>query len=186
MRHIYIFMFAIAALLIYSCGKHGSSPSGQQQKMILGKWNLKKEVAIGYIDGVQQPTVTTDASDKGYNYTQFNPDNNFISVSFYNSGGMGSTSLSNVVAVDTLRGNYSFSGSALNLTNPLLPGFITGTGSFSTGTGSVPVTHLVSQSATIVQLTASALTLHVEYETTQTVDSNTKTYKSVLDYYFTR
>ncbi len=99
---------------------------------------------------------------------------------------MGSTSLSNVVAVDTLRGNYSFSGSALNLTNPLLPGFITGTGSFSTGTGSVPVTHLVSQSATIVQLTASALTLHVEYETTQTVDSNTKTYKSVLDYYFTR
>ncbi|MES2107915.1 MAG: hypothetical protein V4577_04160, partial [Bacteroidota bacterium] len=63
MRHIYIFMFAIAALLIYSCGKHGSSPSGQQQKMILGKWNLKKEVAIGYIDGVQQPTVTTDASD---------------------------------------------------------------------------------------------------------------------------
>lgn len=184
MRHIYFFLFALLALLVYSCSKHNGGPANQQQKMILGKWILQKEVSTGYIDGVQQPTVTTEASDKGYNYTQFNADNNFISVSFYNSGGMGSTSLSNVVAVDTLKGSYSFSGTALNLTNPLLPGFITG--SFSATSGPLPVMHLVSQSAAIVNLTASTLALHVEFETTQTVNNNTKSYKSLLDYYFTR
>jgi uncharacterized protein YcfL len=184
MKYIYIFLIAASALLVYSCGKHDSSPSNQQQKMIVGKWTLQKEISTGYVDGVQQPTVTTEASDKGFNYTQFNGNNSFISISLYNSGGVGSTSLSSVLAVDTLRGNYNFSGAAFNLTNPILPGFITGT--FSSSSASVAVMHLVSQSARIVNLTASALTLHVEYETTQTIDSNTKSYKSVLDYYFTR
>ena len=185
MQRIYLLLIAVFICFFCACGnKSGSKPGNLQQTMIIGKWNLQKQDEEVFIDGALKSDTTMLTSNKTISYAQFDADGKFSSISFYNSGGIGSTSLGNVIAADSLSGTYSFAGAEFKLSSAGLGGFEVGNISF--GTGPVPVIHLVSQSAQIVQLTASVLTLHMEYATTQTLNADVKNYKYVLDYYYTK
>ncbi|MDB4919874.1 hypothetical protein [Mucilaginibacter sp.] len=185
MQRIHFLLMAIFICFLCACGnKSGNKPANLQLVMIIGKWNLQKQSDEVYIDGALKSDTTMLASNKTLSYAQFDADGKFSSISFYNSGGIGSTSLGNVIAVDSLSGTYSFAGPGFKLSSAGLGGFGVGTINFITGP--VPVIHLVSQSAQIVQLTASLLTLHMEYTTTQTLNADVKNYKYVLDYYYTK
>lgn len=185
MQRIYLLLIPVFICFFYACGnKIGNKPANLQQVMIIGKWNLQKQDEKVYIDGALKSDTTMLASNKTLSYAQFDADDKFSSISFYNSGGIGSTTLGNVIAADSLSGTYSFAASEFKLSSAGLGGF--GVGTINFVTGPVPVIHLVSQSAQIVQLTASVLTLHMEYSTTQTLNTDVKNYKYVLDYYYTK
>ncbi|HVW98163.1 MAG TPA: hypothetical protein VHA56_19485 [Mucilaginibacter sp.] len=184
MRRIYFLFMVLSACILVSCSnKSGNDPANSQPKLIVGKWTLQRQTTAVFIDGVAQPVVTASASDKTYGYAQFDG-SGYTSVSYYNSGGIGSTGVGNVIAADTVRGTYSFSGSAFNLSVPVMAGFEVGT--FTTNTGSPAIIRLVSQSSKITQLTTSVFELHIEYTTTHTTEAGASDYKNVLDYYYTR
>jgi len=185
MQRIYFLLIPVFICFFCACGnKSGNTPANLQQVLIIGKWNLQKQSEEVFIDGALKTDTTMLASNKTLSYAQFDADGKFSSISFYNSGGIGSTSLGNVIAADSLSGTYSFPGLEFKLSSAGMGGFDVGTINFSTGP--VPVIHLISQSAQIVQLTTSVLTLHMEYTTTQTLDADVKNYKYVLDYYYTK
>jgi len=152
--------------------------------MLIGKWNLQKQNTVVYVDGTKQSETDRSASDKNISFIQFENDSKFTAISYYNSGGIGSLSLGNVIEVDTVHGTFSFSGSVFKLSTPALAGFTDGVVAGSSGPP--PVYHLISQSAQIVQLTTALLTLHTEYIVTETTTADTKTVKNELDYYYTK
>jgi len=185
MKKLYFVPVLLCMLCFYACKKDNTAP----QATIVGKWNMQKQNLALYIDGVKTSDSTLSASDKAYSYVQFNKAGSFIAISVYDSNGIGNTSsLPALVAVDTVRGTYSLKGSAFNLSAAVLGGFSVPyiTDGSSSGTGSLPVIKQVSQSAQIMQLTSSVLTLHLEYTFTQTIAADTKTYKNILDYYYTK
>jgi hypothetical protein len=153
--------------------------------MIVGKWTMQKQIITQYVDGVKQSDSTLTVSNKVMSYVQFDKNGSFTSASQYNSEGIGSTSLSAVIGVDSISGTYSFSGTVFNLSAAALGGLSAPT-VIGVSSGSIPVIHLVSQSAQIMQLTSSTFTLHTEYTTTQTIAADTKTYKNVQENYYTK
>ncbi|ASU33150.1 hypothetical protein [Mucilaginibacter xinganensis] len=184
MQRIYFLLFTALTCLLYACSKSDSTHSNAQQALLVGKWTLQTEGYTVLVDGTIKTDTAMQASNKTLSYAQFDADNTFSSISYYNSGGIGSTSPNVVIAADTVRGTFSFAGPEFKLSAASLGGFDVGTAIFSTG--SVAVIHLVSQSAQITQLTKTALTLHLEYATTQTVNAATKNYKVAIDYYYAR
>src|ERR1700761_298536 len=130
MKNLYFLLMPLA-ICILSCGnKGGDKPADAQQTMLIVKWNLQKQNAVVYVDGAKQSETDKSASDKTFAYIEFGNDSKFMAVSYYNSGGVGDHSLTDVIAVDTVKGTFTFSNTDFKLSAPALAGFDVGT--FST------------------------------------------------------
>jgi hypothetical protein len=116
MKKLYFLLIPVILSCMFSCTKNNNPGDGNtQQAMIVGKWTMQKQIITQYVDGVKQSDSTLTVSNKVISYVQFDKNGSFTSASQYNSEGIGSTSLSAVIGVDSISGNYSFSGTVFNL-----------------------------------------------------------------------
>ncbi|MCR8558336.1 hypothetical protein KXD93_11805 [Mucilaginibacter sp. BJC16-A38] len=185
MKKLSLLLMAVVLLAAASCKKDSSAQNNTQQALIVGKWNLQKQNVTLYVNGGLQSDSSFTTSNKTVSYVQFNKGGSFTAVSVYNSEGIGSTNLSSQPAVESVTGTYSFVGTAFSLSMPSI-GSLSAPTITGISTTTLPVFHLVSQSAKIITLTSSAFTLHTEFTITETVNNNTQTNKTVQDSYYTR
>jgi|SRR3569833_282937 len=188
MRHFYHFcLFLFASILFFACkpDKNGVVPLQASQKMIVGTWAMQQEHYTQYIDGVKQQDTTVNATDYNRAYIKFNGNGTFSSAGVYTSADMGSLSGGLVNAADSTSGTFSFTGSALSLSEPIA-GLVMNASFGVVSTITAPVITPVSHAVSISQLTAAALKIHTEYIYTYSVNSSSQTYKMEDDYYYTK
>jgi hypothetical protein len=183
--HFCLFMFAL--LFFFSCKPDKSSvaPISASQKMIVGTWTLQQEQYTQYVDGQKQIDTTLNATEYNRAYVKFNSNGTFSSAGIYASPNSGSLSGGLTNAADSTSGTFSFTGTALSLSEPIA-GLTTGSTLTSISVSMAPVITPVSHSVSISQLTSESLKIHTEYIYTYTVNNLSQTYKMDDDYYYTR
>jgi hypothetical protein len=191
MRRLFIFLLLVfVSAFLYSCSKDGKANNviPVQQQLIVGRWSLKQEKVVQYVDGVVNTDTTYNASSNNIASTQFNKDGTYSSVSLYSSSVSGSRNLDQtpVTTADSTSGIYSFAGTKFSVSAPLAG---LGSGSFAfaestTANATVAVFSALSNSITVKQLSVNRLNLHTENIYTLTNNKVSHTYKNECDYYY--
>lgn len=172
------------------CQKAGTTPpalDNSEQTMIIGKWNLQKQSVVVLVNNVKQTDTSYLASDNNAGYVNFKNDGTYSSVSVSRSdagsGNLGSGA-SNITSVDSTSGTYHFVNAVFAMSTPGVAGF--GSSFYGTTATETPVLNILSRSATITKLTTTDLALHVELVYTATTSTESKTYQTGSDYYYTK
>ena len=188
MRRFYCFyLFIFVSLLFVACkpDKNNLAPLQASQKMIVGTWTLQQERYTQCVDGQKQVDTTLNATEYNRAYVKFNGNGSFSSAGVYASPNSGSLSGGLMNAADSTSGTFTFTGSALSLSEPIA-GLATGATLTAISVSSAPVITPVSHSVSIIQLTSQSLKIHTEYIYTYTVNNLSQTYKMDDDYYYAR
>jgi len=183
MKKAYLLLIPAFLLFFYACSRKGNTtPANFNQSMLVGSWTLQKEHYVQNINGAVQLDTTETASAYTAGKAQFNADGSFVSSAYTGPNTLNLAS-NNVVAVDTTKGLYAFSGAVFTI-SPSLAGFImlppVGV------TGPPPVITPVSNTEQITTLTHSNFTLHADVVVSYSTASVVKTYEYVTDYYYSR
>ena len=153
--------------------------------MIVGTWTMQQEQYTQYVDGVKQIDTIVNATNYNRAYVKFNSNGTFSSAGLYTSPDLGDLNGGPVAAADSTSGTFSFTGSAINLSEPIA-GLATSLSLTAISVTTAPVITPVSHSASISQLTAESLKIQTEYIYTYTVNNVSRTYKMDDDYYYTK
>jgi hypothetical protein len=191
MRRLSIFLLLVfISAFLYSCSKDGKANgvSQVQQQLIVGRWSLKQEKVVQYIDGTVSMDTAYNASSNNIAAAQFNKDGTYSSVSLYSSSVNGGLNLDQapVTTADSTSGIYNFAGTKFSVSAPLAG---LGSGSFAfaestTANATVAIFSAVSNSISVTQLSITRLNLHTENIYTLTNNNVSHTYKNVCDYYY--
>jgi hypothetical protein len=164
------YSFALFFLICWfaACKKNSDNP----QVLIVGKWNLQRYHIAEYDSGTKSydTTYVSPSTLPFPNYTQFNSDGSFMNVQ------------RDVSSLDTTRGNYGLTGTAITFSNfqshAAIGVVLTPIPLYFVGGGSSDL----SGAARIDQINSHSLTIHAEV-TPVTTSVN---YKFVIDQYYTR
>jgi|GEM_PF-872515 len=188
MRYFYHFcLFLFASILLFACkpDKNSVTPLQSSQKMIVGTWAMQQEHYTQYVDGVKRQDTTVNATEYNRAYIKFNGNGTFSSAGVYSSPDLGNLSGGLVNAADSTSGTFSFTGSALSLSEPIA-GLATVSSFSGVTVTTAPILTPVSHAVSISQLTTAVLKIHTEYVYTYSVNSSSQTYKMEDDYYYTK
>lgn len=187
-RSYFLLLSFLFVCCLSACNKDGLD---KPQHLITGKWNLQRQNVVQYIDGVKKVDTAYLASANSVSYVNFNSNGAFNSVSHYflasgATGGLDGGGV-NIAAEDTTSGTYNYDGSVFSISSTVA-GFGNAQAVFGYSVdGGASVVKLVSHDASVVQLTASNLTLHIQFVyMVSTSATESKTYKSDDDFYYTR
>jgi hypothetical protein len=185
------FIFLSALLLCFcACKKSGSieiNPAPDsvkiKQTLIIGEWQLQKQTLLSYVNGLPQSDTTCVATDSTANFTKFNKDSTFTSVSSKNVVNVLSPSAISI----GVGGKYSISKSVFNLSPSVIGLDFSLNGGFTTGTvTNSPLITLVYHAVNITRITATTLVLHTVDIYTETVNSVSTAYKNIQNFYYTK
>jgi hypothetical protein len=183
MKKAYLLLIPAFLLLFYACNRNGNAtPANFNQSILVGSWTLQKEHYVRNINGAVQVDTTETASAYATAKAQFNADGSFASSAYTGQNTLNLAS-TNIIAADTTKGQYAFSGSTFTI-SPSLAGFIMFAPIGITGTP--PVITPVSNTEQITTLTSSNFTLHADVVVSYATASAVKTYEYVTDYYYSR
>jgi hypothetical protein len=178
-RLSYFSLFFIVLLGFSACGnKDNSTPN--YQTMIVGKWNLQREVYVQYINNAKQVDTTCIAADTVYSNVQFNADKTFKSLSIRFSK---SLNLSSPDDETNTSGTYTVSGTSFTLSESIGGIYFHSGGIVITG---FPVYTNINTTAQLNKLTANSMYIHIENDYTETANNVSTDYKITNDLYYTK
>jgi hypothetical protein len=183
------FIFLSALLLCFcACKKSGSieiNPAPDsvkiKQTFIIGEWKLQKQTLLTYVNGLPQSDTTCVATDSTANFTKFNKDSTFTSVS--------SKNVVNVLSPSaiSISGKYNISKSVFNLSPTVIGLDFSLNGGFTTGTiTNSPLITPVYHAVNITRITATTLVLHTVDIYTETINGVSTAYKNIQNFYYTK
>lgn len=173
MKNKYLLLFcALLICFLFSCKKNNTA---QQPVSILGKWNLKSQHAVFYIDGLLKVDTIFYASQVDFGFLQFNQNGTFSSTTVYvntlqnhDPGSSGNS-----------QGTYVVSGNGFSIS----PGIA---GWFNYVASTSPAPTLVSNFSEVKSLTSSTLDVHIESAFSYITNAKTTTIRCINDFSYTK
>jgi len=180
MNRITYFLLFFVILLGFSACNNKDNATPNNQTMIVGKWNMQKEVYVEYVNNVKQIDTTCIASDTVYSNVQFNADKTFKSLSIRFSKILNVSSPGDEANTS---GTYTVSGTSFTLSESIGGIYFHSGGQAITG---IPVYTNIKTTAQLNNLTANSMYIHTENDYTETVNNVSTDYKVTNDLYYTK
>ncbi len=170
------------ALISFICAC-GGKPVKTKQNLIAGKWKLQTQHIVTYINDVPQVSQQSSVGDKSTPSISFSSDGTDTATAVFSLGGplisLGETGSAGYV------GKYSVTDSVLTMT-PFFIGSLWLDTLLDPAKAIVFSNKIITETATITELSSSILSFDTEIVILQTVDNKTRTVKTKTSYNYTR